>query len=570
MLTGHAGQRPARPWPRRLVVDTSIASHASNAPTVGDALVALVAFGAATWLSASAFAQCDLLRAHPGELAGSSYGYALDGAGDVNGDGHADLVVGAYSMSGSATFAGRAYIHSGLDGSLLRIHDGEGRTNYFGVSVAGLGDVNGDGFDDVAVGASWWPTFMKVGRAYVYSGFDGALLYTFTGERVFDFFGSEVAAVGDVNADGFADIGVGAYLAGDGEGKHPGKVYIYSGVDGSRLHLWEGNHDSFVAPHFGYAIEAAGDLDRDGHGDVAVGEPGAFISGLGEDSGRVTIFSGLTGEALLVIPATHFFERRGEAIAGVGDVSGDDVPDLLVGAPYRDVGSNFYVGAVELISGADGSLLRSWNGTTARQFFGTSLDAADDVDFDGRLDYLVGSPFVNDATGRADVLSGADGSTICTLRGDAVQDFFGYGLTGLGDADGDGDGDFALGAWGSDEAGFQFGAVNVYAGACGDFALVAPEPWHPGERARIDVACGPADADVYVAYSLRGEGSTFIPQLNVTLDLDRPQLAGRVHTDAFGRGSLSLPIPDGTSDVFAWFQGAVVERKTEVLLKQIE
>ena len=137
----------------------------------------------------------------------------MAGAGDVNGDGYADVIVGA---GGYSSNTGRAYVYhggpSGLSASPAFTATGEGPDNFFGVAVAGAGDVNGDGYADVIVGACGYSSY--TGRAYVYHGGPGGLsaspAFSATGAATGDGFGFSVAGAGDVNGDGYADVIVGA------------------------------------------------------------------------------------------------------------------------------------------------------------------------------------------------------------------------------------------------------------------------------------------------------------------------------------------------------------------------
>ena len=136
-----------------------------------------------------------------GAANGSRFGDSVAGAGDVNGDGFADVIVGARG-------AGSAYVYSGADGTVLRRFDGVAAGDRLGSSVAGAGDVNRDGFADVIVGAPRADAggMDEAGSAYVYSGKDGTLLWQFDGAREYAYLGSSVDGAGDVNRDGFADL----------------------------------------------------------------------------------------------------------------------------------------------------------------------------------------------------------------------------------------------------------------------------------------------------------------------------------------------------------------------------
>ena len=151
-----------------------------------------------------------------GDAADDSFGHSVSGAGDVNGDGFDDVIVGARLDGNNGASSGTARVFSGADGSILNfIFEGDSTGDEFGFSVSDAGDVNGDGFADLIVGA---PTndnnrIDLSGSARVFSGVDGSVLYTFDGDSPVNF-GSSVSGAGDVNGDGLADFIIGAAFGG--------------------------------------------------------------------------------------------------------------------------------------------------------------------------------------------------------------------------------------------------------------------------------------------------------------------------------------------------------------------
>ncbi|HEU4765492.1 MAG TPA: integrin alpha [Candidatus Eisenbacteria bacterium] len=278
-----------------------------------------------------------------GEAAGDAFGYAVASAGDVNHDGYADVIVGAYENSARGAGAGRAYVFLGgahPDGVPDAVLSGEAAGDRFGISVAGAGDVNGDGFADVIVGAYQNDAGGNdAGRAYVFFG--GARPHdrpdvTLTGASAGDSFGFSVAGAGDANKDGFADVAVGAYHNGAG-GKDAGRVYVYYGGKAPSETAGLVLTGEAAGDAFGYAVAAAGDANGDGFADLAVGAYGNDAGG--SAAGRAYVFFGgpgadgvpdftQTGEATL--------DNLGFAVGGAGDVDGDGYADLVVGAPYSD------------------------------------------------------------------------------------------------------------------------------------------------------------------------------------------------------------------------------------------
>ena len=238
--------------------------------------------------SAYVFSGADgsLLYQVTGDTAGDEFGVSVSIAGDVNGDGRADFIVGAHlgDPVGGGSNAGSAYVFSGADGSILYHRTGDSVEDRFGWSVSGAGDVNGDGRADFIVGATHDdPAGIDSGSAYVFSGADGSLLYQVTGDTSFDFFGYSVSGAGDVNGDGRADFIVGAYLddpAGGGEAA--GSAYVFSGADGSLLYQRTGDTAS---DQFGWSVAGAGDVNGDGKADFIVGAYKDDPAGGGLDAG---------------------------------------------------------------------------------------------------------------------------------------------------------------------------------------------------------------------------------------------------------------------------------------------
>jgi len=187
--------------------------------------------------------------------------------------------------------AGSAYVYSGLDGSILYQWEGAAGGDSFGKSVSGAGDVNGDGFADLIVGANGEDPagFLKSGSAYVYSGVDGSILYQWAGEVPGDQFGYAVSGAGDVNGDGIADLIVGALNADPGGRAGAGSVYVYSGADGSVLFRFNGERQQ---EQFGISVAGAGDVNGDGFDDLVLGTRPPNRSGPGPGAGAAYVRSG--------------------------------------------------------------------------------------------------------------------------------------------------------------------------------------------------------------------------------------------------------------------------------------
>ncbi len=342
----------------------------------------------------------------------------------------------------------------------------------FGWSAAALGDVDGDGVSEVAVGAPWATagTMDYAGAVAVFSGASGRLLWQVEGQGEPWSLGTKLAGPGDVDGDGIPDLAASA-TGFSLPGLVAGTVFLYSGRDGHLLRrldyesLWSGNIG------YGRALAAVGDLDGDGCGDLAVGAPDEESHG-----GMVFLRSGRTGQVLRILTMSDPRDPRfGTAIASPGDLTGDGVPEVAVGAPDASpvTGSNF--GAVLLHDGDTGALLWRRSGISFDGLLGWALAPAGDVDGDGRGDVLAGAPEDPSAAGReaglAYVLSGTDGHVLRRLECSAPgTDGLGMAVAGGKDLDGDGVPDLVVGAPRSRRplVGREAGAVCVFSGAGGN------------------------------------------------------------------------------------------------------
>ncbi|MCP3915416.1 MAG: hypothetical protein GY711_07665 [bacterium] len=264
-----------------------------------------------------------LLFSAQGTSEGARFGSGVGGAGDVNGDGFADVVIGSNGDGTNGPAAGAVYVLSGTNGTTLYAFFGDASGDFLGTSVDGAGDVNADGVDDVIAGATGTN---GRGSARVYSGLDGSVLYTFHGDTSGETFGSAVSAAEDIDADGFADVIVGARLDND-SGMYAGSARVFSGFDGSALYTFYGDaHDVL-----GSAVADAGDIDGDGRGDLIVGAPGGNVL-----PGYARVFSGRDGSELVTYYGEFAGDDFGASVVGAGDVTMDGRSNVLVGAPSAD------------------------------------------------------------------------------------------------------------------------------------------------------------------------------------------------------------------------------------------
>ena len=373
-----------------------------------------------------------LLYQKTGDATGDRFGNSVSLIGDLNGDAREDFIVGAYLADpGGTADAGSAYVYSGTNGNLLYQNNGDSTGDEFGTSVSRAGDVNGDGKADFIVGAPFANTGgQTVGSAYVYSGADGTLIYRMDGATSGDKFGSAVSGAGDVNGDGRDDFIVGSPKADPPGKNNAGRAYVFSGTDGSLLHQKDGGAAS---DQFGISVSGVGDADGDGKGDFIVGANFADPGGVSL-AGSAYIYSGANGLLLYQKTGDAAQDLFGAAVSAAGDVNGDALGDFIVGAwganvPLSNAGSAY------VFSGADGSLLYQKTGDAVGANFGLSVSAAGDVDRDGRGDFIVGAQGTDPSAGLTDagsayVFSGADGRLLYRKDGAAAGDRFGFSVGG--------------------------------------------------------------------------------------------------------------------------------------------
>jgi hypothetical protein len=362
----------------------------------------------------------------------ANYGFAVSTAGDVNQDGFDDVLVGANWFDGGQPKEGAVFAYYGSPDGLSQIPQwmikGNEPDMELGYAVNPAGDVNQDGFGDVIVGTHLSPT----GKAFVYLGTPAGLsnqpIWTGVGEQVEDGFGTAVNTAGDVNGDGYDDIIIGAPsydIPGANNVPNGGRAYVFSGLDvkngqADLALAWQAENDvEYAASAFGFSVGTAGDVDNNGFADVIIGAPYYAPDGMtgyaGIFSGTLTGLPGGWGNIPIAAISADWYtldwsssdSAYGAAVGYAGDVNGDGFADVIVGAPNHSEFSGVPTGAAFVFTGTNPignmnntvGLFDSWALSTNvdNAFFGYAVGTAGDVDQDGFDDVIVGAPQFDNA-----------------------------------------------------------------------------------------------------------------------------------------------------------------------------
>ena len=476
----------------------------------------------------------------------SNYGWSVSGAGDVNGDGYDDVVVGAYGADAGGAH-GKVFVYFGRATGLPATADWTWTPadyEYFGWSVAGAGDVNGDGYADILVGApGWGDDAVQEGHAYLFyggaGGPDATPDWEYFGDVMNARFGDCVATAGDVNADGFADVIIGAESYTNDEFEE-GRAYLFLGshfgLTTEPVWVTEGDQAESM---YGGAVGTAGDINGDGYSEVVIGAEWYDNPSVAE--GRAYVFNGSPSgpreTAGWVTESNQTQADYGYALASAGDVNADGFDDVLVGAKDFDNGQ-VDEGAVFLFLGSDSGIqaLPVWyaEGNQAFAGFGVCVASAGDVNGDGLEDILVGAfGYDNNYAdeGAAFLWYGSTGGappgTPANADWDAYGDQsdarFGFSVASAGDVNADGFADVIVGAYNYDDTRTNEGAVFIYHGS--EAGLSDSEDWfhacqHTGAQYGVSVSSagdfnGDGYSDVIVGSYLydhptTGEGAAFV------------------------------------------------------------
>ncbi|MDZ4849497.1 MAG: YDG domain-containing protein [Pirellulaceae bacterium] len=443
-----------------------------------------------------------------GGFPGDRSGYSVSNAGDVNGDGFDDMIIGAYEADASGNgldaagdsylIFGSASLPSSLDlaslGSAGVVIYGATAGDFSGWSVSTAGDMNGDGFDDVFIGAKYASGF--VGKSYVLFGHStfgssinlasptGVTVSTLSGVASNDFTGYSVSSAGDLDGDGYYDLAIGA----PGANSTTGKVYLVYGsaIPSSTFNLGSLGSGgttisgAAVGDNASGSVSNAGDVNGDGLDDLIIGayqansNTGKSYIVFGSTT-RVASFNLATlGAAGVTINGIASPDNSGRSVSGGGDVNGDGFDDVVIGATLGDAYNNLKANAGEsyVIFGSAflpavinltslGSAGMTIFGANAGDYSGSSVSIAGDVNGDGYDDFIIGAIKPDGSAGASYLLFGGavlptmiDLATLgtpgiangMTVFGVDANDQSGVSVSNAGDVNGDGFDDLLIGA----------------------------------------------------------------------------------------------------------------------------
>ncbi len=426
------------------MIDAASPARVCRRRRLATALVAIVATGAwrparAADVVASPVPTCDApgagwcrARRFPGPVPKGELGFRFGEPLDVDGDGQADVAAGARFKLRQTYQSGVTDVWSGATGTLLREWDGDLSDALFGHWVLPIPDISGDGLADVVIAA---PHALVAGRMR------GVVVARSpkTGDEIWrheetesENLGWDLALAGDQNGDGHPDVFVGA------PGEQTGRVYLLNGKDGTVLRAYAPEREG---GSFGWYVARVDDVDGDGHPDLAVGAPFA-VGADGVRTGAAWLLSAATGKELRRWRGTDRRGGFGGVVAAVADLDGDGKGDLAISAPATEDHTRSLPGEVRIYSTRTGAELRRWTGTQPGELYARMVVDAGDVDGDGVDDVALGAPWYrrggDDKVGRMELRSGKTGAVLARLYGDGLDCWFGWHIRRAPDPDGRG------------------------------------------------------------------------------------------------------------------------------------
>jgi hypothetical protein len=416
---------------------------------------------------------------------GALMGCSVAGAGDVNVDGYSDVIIGAMHYSNGQFEEGAAFVYYGSASGLSSIPAWQVESNKadanFGISVADAGDVNGDGFDDVIVGAANYSNGQTFeGAAFVYHGSALGLSTTpswqVESNQAQAVLGHSVASAGDVNGDGFSDVIVGASYYSSGQ-SFEGAAFVYYGstIGLSTVAGWQVESNQ-VNGNMGFSVAGAGDVNGDGYSDVVVGASGYNY---GQNRGAAMVYHGsalgLSASAITTIVGSQLAGTLGRSISCAGDVNNDGYSDLIVGEFSYENGQIMEGAAFVYLGSSQGiNPIAVWHVESNQSYalLGIAVAGAGDVNGDGYSDVIVGASYYDNGiyndgivflyhgTGR-----GLSDTPAWQLQGGTAETYLGDAVACAGDVNGDGYSDVILGVWNYENGQTSEGAAFAFYGS---------------------------------------------------------------------------------------------------------
>lgn len=389
-----------------------------------------------------------------GEGIQNKFGNSAASLGDVNNDGFDDILIGAKNYDSNK---GSAYLYYGgsyVDNIFDAIFVGEYTQDYFGSIISGVGDVNGDGYNDIFIGS---PNYSgEKGKGYLYYGgssVDNIADLVFTGNNFNDYFCSSASGVGDINGDGYDDLAICSNKYGNGI------VYIYSGGNemdnvAEIILLKEGHSD------FGKLITCAGDINNDGYDDI-------LISSFNDNSNKneITVYFGKSDMENIANSSIEISDNeisKLTSLSTAGDLNNDGYDDIIIGVggnlqSYGD--AYIYFGGEIFDVNPDIHLINE----VYNNSFGYSVSSLGDINNDAYDDLIVGAHGYEAYTGSAYIYFGGanmDDNPDLFLIGENRDDLFGLVVSQAGDLDNDGFADLLICAREYDENGMVYGYLG--------------------------------------------------------------------------------------------------------------
>ena len=476
------------------------------------------------------------------------FGMSLAVLDDLNGDGISEFAVGAYCTDRMGhNNGGSVTAFDGATGQIRWMTNGDSEDERLGHCMQRLGDINGDGFCDLVVGAYRDRLGgLKSGSVHVLSGINGSRLYTVVESEDGAEFGKSVAVVSDLDGDGHREWISGAWLS-SANGVGSGKVSLHSGFDGKELRSWAGPAGSL----YGQSVACIGDITGDGKDEFAIGGPRAIEGS--QRVGLVDIIDGDTGNQLARFQGTRT-SNFGWWIAGPGDLDQDGVPDILIGAPDDDRGEKD-AGSITTISGRTQNVIYEVLGTSPREGLGWFVGPAGDVDGDGRPEFLVGSPRHEARgveTGAMRLFRGRDGEPMISWLGWSEYDKLGAVALRMPDVNGDGQDDWLIG---SPEAGADFafepGVASIFLHPELPELRIIELQGGGAAQLRMTGARGGNPIRLFVSF----DGMGIDPlRSDLHLDIANALIADELTAPMNGRVSFTGTVPAHLAGAELWFQ----------------